>query len=83
VYKSTFFSVKNSPKNRPRLIHGSKTDVKKCSGQIFRVTMAYLKENSKVKDKFFEKILTQKTEKKHFLAPNGGPTYIRDRLIHK
>ena len=66
VYKSTFFSLKNSPKKSPRLIHGSKTDVKKCSGQIFRVTMAYLKENSKVIDKFFEKILTQKTEKTFF-----------------
>ena len=33
--------------------------------------MVYLKENSTIKDKFFEKILTQKSEK-HFLAPNGG-----------
>ena len=33
--------------------------------------MAYLKENSTIKDKFFKKILTQKSEK-HFLAPNGG-----------
>ena len=35
------------------------------------VTMVYLKENSKIKDKFFEKILTQRSEK-HFLPPNGG-----------
>ena len=34
VYKSTFQSLKIGPKNRPRLIHGSKTDIKKCSGQI-------------------------------------------------
>ena len=40
--------------------------------------MAYLKENSKIKDKFFEKILTQKSEK-HFLAPNGGSTYTWDK----
>ena len=42
--------------------------------------MAYLKENSTIKDKFFKKILTQKSEK-HFLAPNGGGGGRR-RLIH-
>ena len=34
VYKSTFYSLKICPKNRPRLIHGSKTEIKKSSGQI-------------------------------------------------
>lgn len=44
--------------------------------------MAYLKEISKIKGKFFEKILTMKSEK-HFLALNGGvnlyagSTYVR------
>ena len=44
--------------------------------------MAYLKEISKIKGKFFEKILTLKSEK-HFLALNGevdlytGSTYVR------
>ena len=31
VYKSTFYSLKIFPKNRPRLIHGSKTEIKKRS----------------------------------------------------
>ena len=34
VYKLTFYGVKIGPKNRPRLIHGSKTEIKKSSGQI-------------------------------------------------
>ena len=54
VYKSTFYSLRNCPKNRPRLIHGSKTEIKKSSEQIFYVIIAYLKENSKIKDKFFK-----------------------------
>ena len=29
VYKSTFYSLKISPKNHPRLIHGSSTEIKK------------------------------------------------------
>ena len=37
---------------------GSKTEIKKSSGQIFHATIAYLKENSKIKDKFLKKILT-------------------------
>ena len=45
-YKLTFYSLKISPKNHPRLKHGSKTEIKKSSGQIFHVTIAYLKENS-------------------------------------
>jgi len=38
-YKSTlsFNSLKIGPKNRPRLIHGSKTEIKKSSRQIFCV----------------------------------------------
>ena len=51
VYKSTFYSLKISPRSCPQLIHGSK---------IFYVTIAYLKENSKIKDKFFKKILAKK-----------------------
>ena len=42
LYKSTFYSLKISPKNHPRLIRGKKL------------------RNSKIKDQFFEKILTQK-----------------------
>ena len=56
--KLTFYSLKIGPKNRPLLIHGSKTEIKKISGQIFRVTIANLKENSKIKDEFCKKILT-------------------------
>ena len=59
VHKSTFYSLKIGLKKRPPLIHGSKTE-KKNSGQIFHATIAYLKENSKIKDKFFKKILPQK-----------------------
>ena len=32
VYKLTFYSLKICPKNRPRLMHGSKTEIKKSSG---------------------------------------------------
>jgi len=60
VYKSTFYSLKITPENCPQLIHGSKTGFKKRSGQIFHVTIVYLKENSKIRNKFFKKILTQK-----------------------
>ena len=56
MYKSTFYSLKIGQKNRPRLIHGSKTEIKKSSGQISMQP----KENFKIKDKFFKKILTQK-----------------------
>ena len=52
-------------------MHGSKTEIKKSSGQIFRVTMVYLKENSTIKGKFFKKILTQ-IRKTYFLAPKWG-----------
>ena len=60
MYKLTFYSLKIGPKNRPQLIHGSKTEIKKSSGQIFHVTIAYLKENSTIREKFFKNILTQK-----------------------
>ena len=33
VYKSTFYNLKICLKNGPRLIHGSKTEIKKRSGQ--------------------------------------------------
>ena len=52
MYKSTFYSLKIGPKSRPRLIHGSKTEIKRSSGQIFCVTIAYMKENSRIRDKF-------------------------------
>lgn len=54
---------------------GSKTEIKKHSEQIFRVTVAHLKEISKIKGKFFEKILTLKSEK-HFLALIHGINLI-------
>ena len=34
VYKSTFYSLKISPKNCPRLIHGSKTEIKKVQDKL-------------------------------------------------
>ena len=49
MYKLTFCSLKIGPKNCPQLMHRSKTEIKKSSGQIFRVNIAYLKENSKIK----------------------------------
>jgi len=36
---------------------------------LFCLTIAYLEENYKIKDKFFKKILTQKIRKTYFLAP--------------
>ena len=33
VYKSTFYNLKICPKNRPQLIHGSKTEIKESWGQ--------------------------------------------------
>ena len=68
AYKSTFYRV--DLKNCPRLIHGSKTEIKKNSGQIFGVIIVYLKENSKIKDKFSD-----------FLAPKWGFTYTQNRLV--
>ena len=59
-YKSTLYNLKIRPKNHPRLIHGSKTEITNCSRQFFCVTIAYVKENSKINVKIFKKILTQK-----------------------
>ena len=59
------------PKNCPRLIHGLTTDIKKSSGQIFIVTIAYLKENSEIKDVFQENSY-RKIRKTFFLAPKWG-----------
>ena len=72
VCKSIFYSLKIGPKNGPWLIHGSKTEIKKSSGPISHVTIAYLKENSKIKDKFFKSILTQKCIMK---TPSGAWSY--------
>ena len=54
VYKSTFHSLKIVQKNCPQLIHGSKTEIiRKSSGQIVHLTIAYLKESySKIKISF-------------------------------
>ena len=41
VYKSTFYSLKICPKNRPRLIHGSRTEIEKSSGQISIIIVSY------------------------------------------
>ena len=43
---------------------------------MFSVTIAYLKENSEIKDKFLKEILTQKYEKLSFGSKMGG------QLIH-
>ena len=48
MYQLTFYSLKIGKKNR--LTHGSKSEIKNSSGQVFCVTIAYLKENSKIKD---------------------------------
>lgn len=49
-------------------MRGSKTEIKKSSGQIFYVTIAYLKENFKIKDKFSRKFLPR-IRKTYFLVP--------------
>ena len=41
MYKSTFYSLKICPKNSPRLIHGSKTEINKSSGQISIIIVSY------------------------------------------
>ena len=71
MYKSTFCSLKMGPKNCPQLIHGLKTDIRKSSGQIFIVTIAYLKENSKIKDVFQENSY-QEIRKTFLGAPKWG-----------
>ena len=48
---------------------------------MFSVTIAYLKENSEIKDKFLKEILTQKYEKLIFGLQNGESTYTQDPLI--
>ena len=45
--------------------------IKKSSGQIFHVTIAYPKENSKIKEKYPE------IGKTYFWLQNGGSTYTR------
>ena len=76
------------PKNCPRLIHGLQADIKKSSGQIFIVTIAYLKEKAKIKDVFQENSY-RKIRKTFFLAPQGGvdlytgSTYTRVNTVVK
>ena len=41
VYKSTFYSLKICPKNCPQLIHGSKAEIKKSSGQISIIIVSH------------------------------------------
>ena len=81
MYNLTFHSLNIIPKNHPRLIHGSKTEIKKSPRQIFGVTIAYLKENSKIKNKFFKKNSYPEIRKTYFLPPKlgGGGG---GRLIH-
>ena len=45
MYKSTFYSLKICPKNHPRLIHGSKTEIIKSSGQISIIIVSYSNKN--------------------------------------
>ena len=69
---------------------GEKLRSKKLRTNFFHVAIAYLKENSKIKDKFLKKIPTQKWQKLFvtFLTPKLGvdlytaSTYTRIRLIH-
>ena len=72
MYKFTFYSLNIIPKNHPRLIHGSKTEIKKSSRQIFGVTVAYLKENSKIKSKFFKKNSYPEIRKTNFFGSKVG-----------
>ena len=63
-------------------MHGSKTKIEKISGQIFRLTIEYLKENSKVRD-FSGEILPRNKKNIYFLALKWrvdlymGSTYTR------
>ena len=60
MYKSTFYSVKIGSKYHRRLINGSKTEIKKIQDKFLVSPKHTWKQNSKIKDKFFKKILTQK-----------------------
>ena len=46
---------------------------------MFCLTIAYLEENYKIKDKFFKKILTQKIRKTYFLAPKWEVNLYRGK----
>ena len=48
---------------------------------FFHKTIASLKGNSKMKDKLFKKILTQKYEKRISWLQNGGSTYTRVNMV--
>ena len=52
VYESTFYCLKIGPKNRPRLIHGSKSEIKKLSGQISITIVWYVNKQSTSSDVF-------------------------------
>jgi len=62
VYKSTFYQPKNrSKKITLDLFMGQKLRSNKFwTNFLCNHSILYLKENSKIKDKFFRKILTQK-----------------------
>ena len=71
MYKSTFHSLKMGQK----IAWVKNWDLTKFRTKlIFCVTRVYLKENSKIKDKFFKKIPTQKINKKNlfFGSKMGG-----------
>ena len=72
MHKSTIYSSKNGPKNCPQLIlyMDLKTEVTKRSRQIFRVTIVYLKENSKIKKVFQEHFYPEKKNKLFFGLQN-------------
>ena len=56
---------------------------------FFHETIAYVKGNSELKEKFLKKILTQKIRKTYFLAPKlgvdlyTGSTYTRVKMMHR
>ena len=75
VYKLTFYSLKVGPKITLDLYVGQKLRSKQSPGQIFRVTIAYLNENSKIKD--FQKNSHPEIRKNLFFGFKMG-----DQLIH-
>ena len=79
VYKLTFYSLKIGPKNCPRLIHGSKTEIKKKFRTNFSRNHNVPGRKFQDKDTFFKKNFT--TNKKisfgSKMGGRGGSTYAQ------
>ena len=72
MYKLTFYSLKIGPKNRPRLIHGSKTKIKRSSGQFFFCNYSVSERKFQNKREVFHENSYPEIRKNYFLVPKMG-----------